>query len=397
MSMPRPVVWSLAPLLLSLGLPALADTCALQPDLAQATRTAFEQVQAGLDGQDEELPTDVSPAIAAAAEAHKDAITRALDARLACSGADLDADALQQEMARELMPAQPAPEGEETSVSPYAVARHDEPGLPPMVVVQAATSIPCGGDILLLGYAREGDRWVRTLEWRSPPLKELSDAYGDFYQYVRLTGGQFVIAHGTPWCTSRWSRLAVDVVQPRNGETAQRTLHHLQQGYVRDETEPRLKARPDGFELRAEVGSLDADRMTRAGIYRYRLDGDALQRIQPAASNGRGFVDEWLMVDDALAGDWSAPEQRQQNLTAREQLKAQRAEPGITLLYGPVRACKDAGRFQVEIQLYDSKKDLHDLAYAYATILQRPDGFTLMTLGDHEDTRCNGPDLMAGQ
>jgi hypothetical protein len=214
---------------------------------------------------------------------------------------------------------------------------------------------------------------------------------------VRLAGGQFVIAHGTPWCTSRWSRLAVDVVQPRNGETAQRTLHHLQQGYVRDETEPRLKARPDGFELRAEVGSLDADRMTRAGVYRYRLDGDTLQRIQPAASNGRGFVDEWLMVDDALAGDWSAPEQRQQNLTAREQLKAQRAEPGITLLYGPVRACKDAGRFQVEIQLYDSKKDLHDLAYAYATILQRPDGFTLMTLGDHEDTRCNGPDLMAGQ
>lgn len=51
----------------------------------------------------------------------------------------------------------------------------------------------------------------------------------------------------------------------------------------------------------------------------------------------------------------------------------------------------------MEIQLYDSKKDLHDLAYAYATILQRPDGFTLMTLGDHEDTRCNGPDLMAGQ
>ena len=178
MSMPRSVAWSLAPLLLSLGLPALADTCALQPDLAQATRTAFEQVQAGLDGQDEELPTDVSPAIATAVEAHKDAITRALDARLACSGADLDADALQQEMARELMPAQPAPEGEETSVSPYAVARHDEPGLPPMVVVQAATSIPCGGDILLLGYAREGDRWVRTLEWRSPPLKELSDAFG---------------------------------------------------------------------------------------------------------------------------------------------------------------------------------------------------------------------------
>ena len=54
MSMPRSVAWSLAPLLLSLGLPALAGTCALQPDLAQATRTAFEQVQAGLDGQDEE-------------------------------------------------------------------------------------------------------------------------------------------------------------------------------------------------------------------------------------------------------------------------------------------------------------------------------------------------------
>lgn len=392
----RALAWSLAPALLALGLPALADTCTLQPDLAQAARTAYEQVQAGVDGVDEDLPTDVSPTIATTVDAHKDALTRALDARLACSGADLDSDALQQEMSRELMPARPTPEGEETTVSPYAVTRHDEPGLPPMLVIQAATTIPCGDDILLLGYARESDRWVRTLEWRSPPLKEPSDAYGDFYRYLRLPGGQFVIAHGTPWCTSRWSRLAVDVVQPRNGESAQRTLHHLEHGYARDETEPRLKARPDGFELRAEVGSLDADRMTRSGIYRYRLDGDTLQRIQPAAGNGRGFVDEWLTVDDALAGDWSDPEQRQRNLAAREALKARRAAPGITLLYGPVRPCQDAGRFQVEIQLYDSQQDLHDLAYVYATLLQRPDGFTLLTLADEEDTRCNGPDLMAG-
>ena len=122
-----------------------------------------------------------------------------------------------------------------------------------------------------------------------------------------LPGGQVAVVHGTSSCASRWSQFAADVVAPASGSTAQRAVFHSENSYVLDDNPIRFKVRPDGFEVRATVGSMDSDVMTRPGIFRYRVDGDTVQRVQPVALNGRDFVDEWLKADDALAREWSEP------------------------------------------------------------------------------------------
>jgi hypothetical protein len=394
---PGTVALPLAVCFLLASAAAQAAQCPAAPAIDEAVPTAYQAMQQAMaSGFNDDADNTVSPALSQAIEHYKQTLADAFDAHLACASATPDLDALQADLRQRLLPA-PKPVSDSDISLPdqneIVVSLSDSPT--PLLLVSGGFAIPCGTDNVLRGYRREGDAWVRALDWQSGPYKDISGAYGDLYLYERLSNGDIALMHGTPWCTSRWSHLALEVVRPATVDQVQRTLLHNEHDYVRDDHEVKLKARPDGFEWRAEVGSLDGDLLTRPGIFRYRQDGDAFQRIQPAASNGRGFVDEWLRVDVDLARAWADPAGADTALAAREELIGLNKRTGVTLAYTAVHGCKaDPKRFQVDIEL-DSPQPLAEGNQRYVSIRQESNGFTLLGLGRTADPTCNGPDLMA--
>lgn len=392
---PGKVALPLAACFLLASVAVQAAQCPAPESFAQATLAARQALQQAMaSGFDNDADNTVSPALSQAIEHYKQSLATAFDAHLACAQPTPDVTSLQTDLRQRLLPpAQPASDGSLPGQDEITVTLSDSPT--PLLLVSGGFAIPCGTDNVLRGYRREGDAWVRALDWQSGPYPDISGAYGDLFMVSRLASGDLALMHGTPWCTSRWSHLALEVIRPATGDQAQRTLLHSEHDYVRDEQEVQLKARPDGFEWRAEVGSLDADLLTRPGIFRYRQDGETFQRIQPAASNGRGFVDEWLRVDAGLARAWADAVGADATLAARDELISLDKRTGVTLAYTAVRGCKtDPARFQVDIEL-DSPQPLAEGNQRYVSIRQESNGFTVLGLSRTADPACNGPDLMA--
>ncbi|WP_175924026.1 hypothetical protein [Burkholderia latens] len=342
---------------------------------------------------------DVSPPLREALRAYKQALVRAIDARLACSDEHVEPAALKRTLAATLgvpaQPAQPSPPKPGESAfgrNPDVDVTRDGTSRP-LLFVRAGFDIACGDDNVLTAYAWENGGWRRVLRWQADDYTDIGGAYGGGFWFGALPGGQVAVVHGTPWCSSRWSRFGADVIAPANGSAAQRTLFHTAHGYVIDDDAIRFKVRADGFELRTTVGSLDGDVMTRPGIFRYRVDGDTVQRVQPAAANGRDFVDEWLKADDALAREWSEPAAAAPALKARQAFNAESKAPDIGFAYGPVRGCSDSkDRFQVELDL--TGKGGETVARRYALIRQERSGFTMLALRNASEPACRGADLM---
>ncbi|HKT66926.1 MAG TPA: hypothetical protein VJR91_25425, partial [Burkholderia sp.] len=141
------------------------------------------------------------------------------------------------------------------------------------------------------------------------------------------------------------------------------------------------------------VGSRDSDVMTRPGIFRYRVDGDTVQRVQPVSVNGRDFVDEWLEANDAFAREWTEPAAAAAALKARQAFNAESKAPDIGFAYGPVRGCSDSkDRFQVELDL--TGKEGETVARRYALIRQERNGFTMLGLHKTAEPACHGANLM---
>jgi len=374
-----------------------AGPCPAADTAARAALDAQRRVQQVHNPQGDGGGTvDVSPPLRDALRVYKQALVGAIDARLACSDEHVEPAALKRTLAATLgAPAQPAqPKSGASAFGRNAdvdVARDGTSR--PLLFVRAGFDIACGDDNLLAAYAWENGGWRRVLRWQADDYKDIGGAYGGGFWFGVLPGGQVAIVHGTPWCSSRWSRFGADVVAPANGTAAQRTLFHTDHGYVLDDDALRFKVRPDGFEMRTTVGSRDSDVMTRPGIFRYRVDGNTVQRVQPIAVNGRDFVDEWLNVDDALAREWSEPAAAAAALKARQAFNAESKAPDVGFAYGPVRGCSDGkDRFQVELDL--TGKDGNTVARRYALIRQERNGFTMLGLRNAAEPACHGANLM---
>ncbi|RQR30539.1 hypothetical protein DIE23_19555 [Burkholderia sp. Bp9143] len=390
-----------APILCALfTLPAAsfaASPCPAADSAARAALDAQHRVQQVRNPQGDGGGTvDVSPPLRDAIRAYKQALVGAIDARLACSDEHVEPAALKRALAATLgVPAQPAqPKTGESAFGRNPDVDVERDGTSrPLLFVRAGFDIACGDDNLLTAYAWENGGWRRVLRWQADDYKDIGGAYGGGFWFGALPGGQVAVVHGTPWCSSHWSRFGADVIAPANGTAAQRTLFHTEHGYVIDDDAIRFKVRPDGFELRTTVGSLDSDVMTRPGIFRYRVDGDTVQRVQPVAANGRDFVDEWLKVGDAPAREWSEPAAAAAALKARQAFNAESKAPDIGFAYGPVRGCSDGkDRFQVELDL--TGKDGNTAARRYALIRQERNGFTMLGLRKAAEPACHGPNLM---
>ena len=131
--------------------------------------------------------------------------------------------------------------------------------------------------------------------------------------------------------------------------------------------------------------------MTRLGVYRYRVIGNKLQRVQPIAMNGRDFVDEWLQSEWSDAIRWSASVHLTglQNIHAGvAERHAHESDDHTLFSYGSVRGCTgDPKHFQVEFNRDPG-------APTYFQIEEGENSFTMVDASPAPDPRCKGADLV---
>jgi len=280
---------------------------------------------------------------------------------------------------------------------------------PQILFVDFHFEIQCGFDSLLLAYEFRDGSWHRILRWESPTYDEIGGAFGDFFDYVVFpqtdSKDLFVaVAHGHPWCSSNMSAFDLDILQPVRDGTPQQVLFHKKTIYSRANYPifHKMKAKPDGFELRLEAYSMDMNIVFRPVIYSYRVSNNQFVRVQPIAMNGRDFVDEWLQAPWSEVKDWSDPaslpalESAYKRIAALEDPKA-KSRPEFE--YGPVRPCSDSpAHFQVEFdEDWSTTGRQRPATTEYFQILQGKNSFTMAGVSATPDSRCKGADIMPRQ
>ena len=347
----------------------------------------------------------------------KDKLAATADASLHCATAAITAEKLQNELQSRLnanKPPQKTPQGQD---DPNAVDDHvygsdlkvkttragDKTN---WMLVEFNFGINCGDDSMLLGYEWKQEKWTRVLRWQSDPDRTLN-AFGDFFEY-RVVQQQnsanwlVGVAHGHPMCSSNFGGFDLDFIQPARNDAPQKVLLHKEEIYWRDDpTEMNLTS--DGFELRVSACSRDINIIRRTGIYRYRIDGDRIDRVQPIAMNGRDFVDEWLNSPWNESKNWNLPSElasleatHKKIETINDSARDQHPMPNFT--YGPVRPCSDsASHFQVELDegwWVEEKKDWRPDTPTFFQIQEGKNSFTMLSASDKPDPHCTGPDIM---
>jgi hypothetical protein len=397
---------------ISLLFPLISPAQACSQDAVQRAAENAKLIHARLlaikGTSQDEIDYQVTSAVHQLIRAMKDALATTTDEYLQCESQN-SADARMIETTLANLIGANAPESvpqstSETTTLPdhifgddlrISVTRPDSSSQ--LVAMKASfTAGSCGVDTMLLIYDWNGRNWDQRVRWQSNDDNSDWHPFGDFFEFAILPqkeSGRWLlaVAHGFPWCTSRWSGYSLDLIKPAQNSAPQRTLVHKNAGYVRGDIDPTLKAVPGGFELRLETGQLDLEYMTRLGIYRYRVIGDSLQRVQPIALNGKDFVDEWLQSNWSDAVRWSATTHLGDlQKTHAEDAKriAPKSGDDAVLSYGPVLPCSgDPKHFQVEFDRDPGKP-------TYFQIEQGDNSFTMLDASPVPDSRCKGSDLM---
>lgn len=279
-----------------------------------------------------QMEEGVPPTIADKIVQLKDALTSFSQVALSCSNPAIDPTTLQKQLADVLHANAPKPPS--NTVISKSDHRYDEifgsyghnlrvqvsrpPGIAALLAVRYSINIECGTDTMLLVYELQNGRWIQRLRWQSPPLKKISDAFGDFFStaFLQIPSAKdrdprwrVVVAHGTPWCTSRFSGFTIDLLSARSNPASPQVLWHIERGYSRGGFDPRLKSSGNVFELRLNADCMHFDIVNcfeRRVIYRYEVDGNGqVHRLNPLALNARGFVEEWLSAPWSESQDFS--------------------------------------------------------------------------------------------
>jgi hypothetical protein len=275
---------------------------------------------------------------------------------------------------------------------------------PRFLGVLAGFDISCGDDHLLMLYERKNHRWQRVLFWKSGKYKQISGAFGDFFDYVLLPPSidgawDVVTAHGTPWCTSRFSGFRIDLLQISEDGQPPRLLFHRQGAYSRNGHEPRLRATPHGFQLQIATTSLDTHKFIKTSIFRYRIQNHKVQRTQPVAATPSGFVDAWLQAPWTAASHWIAPAHQ----TQLHQLHATFSSPShansilyTQFLYKTVRRCANPNQLQVQMEeIFARRRKVTTSNELYFLLEKHDDHFHMLSVSSHPNPACIGPNLMA--
>jgi len=378
---------------------------------AKAVRTTLLAIKPEGDGLEPELRQQIQKL--------KDKLAATADASLHCATVATTAEKLQNEL-QSLLNANKTPKKPQWQDDSNAVD-DDYYGADLNVKVSRAgdkTSlilvvfnfgIVCGDDSMLLGYVWKQEKWIRVLRWQSDPDRT-PNAFGDFFDY-RVVQQQnsanwlVGVAHGHPMCTSNFGRFDLDFIQPARNDIPQKVLLHKEEIYWRDDP-VKMKLTPDGLELRVSGYSRDISIICRPGIYRYRISGDQIDRVQPIAINGRDFVDEWLNSPWNESKNWNSPSELAGLEATHKIIKDlhdsdynPKKFPNFT--YGPVRPCSDsASHFQVEFDKgwwVEEKNDWRPDTPTFFQIQEGKNSFTMLSASDKPDTHCTGHDIMPKQ
>jgi len=279
---------------------------------------------------------------------------------------------------------------------------------PKIRLIKISFGIACSEDALLLAYELHGSRWQQVLRWQSGDYDLIKGAFGDFFEYQVVPqkdpGNWLVaVAHGNPWCSSNMSGFDLDLIQPMQGPAPQQILFHKNAIYTRASYTHVMKSKPDGFELRLEAYSMDIGIIFRPVIYRYRVSGNQVVRIQPIAMNGRDFVDEWLQSEWSESKNWSATSEITELEAAYKKIRDLRdrdvsAKQWPDFTYGPVRGCSDSpSHYQVELDegwWVEEKKDWRPDAPTFFQIEEGKNSFTMLSASGKPDPHCTCHDIM---
>ncbi|MGC1462638.1 MAG: hypothetical protein WA802_10580 [Terracidiphilus sp.] len=406
-------------LLLLLALPIALDAqpC-VPPDLtgpAEQVRSIQSQLLAVKlrDEMDEGVPAALRSRI----QAFKDAFAALADTAIQCAPANANPKALGTTLVKLLDANKPEvhevydpkkpPQLDHIYGDGLQVKVTAPANVPHLLFIEFNFGIACGFDSVLLGYEANSGAWERILRWQAPAYDSVDAAFGDFFEYQPLPQAGpkswlIAVAHGHPWCTSNMSAFDVDLLQPATVGAPEKTLFHRKFYYRRD-TDPVMKAKPLGFELRMTGESIDGSIVMRPVIYRFQQQGNALIRVQPIAMNGRDFVDEWIQSPWTDASSWSAASELVQLERVHAPFAARNdshAKEFPSAAFGAVRGCNDAGaHYQVEADLdwTDQNGNSRDGGTVYFQIEEGKNSFTMLSASSQPDQHCKGPDIMPKQ
>lgn len=334
----------------------------------------------------------------------KHALQDAVDTAMKCKSKETQLGAIQSELAKllgaNLPPDKPAIDLAMDEVNEVAygkdltIAVSTPANAPSLRAVKVAFDIACGDDNMLLLYEAKPNAFERVLTWQSNDYAKISGAFGDFFEYAVISPSgsalRVAVAHGTPWCTSRFSNFKIDLLAPSRQPTNRaRMVWHANRGYSRGDFNNRLRTTSDGFELRVNAPASDPKAFERTVVYRYRVIGAEVTRVGPIATTGRGFVEEWIAIPWKEASERTSSDSIAKLKLLHETIRRldEKAETYVGYEYGPVRACRIKGRYEIEM-------DADPGGAQYFSIREDRNGYTMTDTSKMHDERCDGPDLM---
>ncbi len=418
-------------LLLLLAIPCRAQNHCSPSVLSQAAtrvlalQKELEQTKAA--DTDDSIPVALQDQITQL----KNALSHVSDAALDCAKPSASTIELQRQLA--MMLHANSPEPAPNTVISKDDHRYDEifgsyghnlrvkvsrpPAFPDILAVQYSINIECGADNMLLIYELHDAAWAEQLRWQSPPLKAISDAFGDFFEVAFLPESSasesrnnnwlVAVVHGTPWCTSRFSGFKIDLISPSIVPASPRVLWHTERAYSRGGFDPRIKSSRNTFELRLNADCMSFDSVNcfeRRVIYRYLVDSNRhVHRVGPLAINARGFVEEWLSAPWSESRGFSVSENAPMLQKIHDQFdppSKPNDEQFVSHSLGPVRACVTPGTFQIQIKSSLEKMipgkpggDSQSLASHYFHVHEVKDGFLMLSAPTEADPMCSGKNL----
>jgi hypothetical protein len=383
------------------------EICSKPGENASAANAAAIRKQLHAVKFSEEMDTNIPADAQRLIPRWKSALSQTARAVLACNDAAVDPKSIESELATMLAanPPQPPASANVKDADPrYAEWLSSNYGSnllvsvkqpkPQLLSVQFQFRIECGYDTIWMLFELQGPRWKNILTWQAPPYTEISGAFGDFFLTSVLQGDvanrwRVVVAHGKPWCTSRFSGFGIDVLAPSNDPDHPRVVWHAERGYSRGDAATRLQATADGFELRLNAPADDANRFERKVIYSYRVDGDHVTRVEPIAADARGFVEEWLSAPWDEAKAQTAPDAVAGMMAVHERVAQSNKDANtyVSFSYGPVRPCLMKGQYEVEMIAAPGGPQFY-------SVKELQNGYAMVNYGTTQDERCNGPDVM---
>ncbi len=417
----------LAPLAITRNVQGQCTAGALPQAAARviALQLEIEQIKVG------EMEEGTPPAIANKITQLKDALSHVSDVALACVGPSVDPLELEKRLAESLHANAPEP-APNTAISAND-HRYDEilgsyghnlrvqvsrsANVADVLAIRYSINVECGADNMLLVYELENGAWKERLRWQSPPLKEISDAFGDFFlsAFIRDSSSakekeakwRVVVAHGIPWCTSRFSGFKIDLLSAGPDTVSPQVLWHTERGYSRGGFDPRLKSSGNTFELRLNADCMSFDNANcfeRRVIYRYTVDDSGrVHRLNPLGINARGFVEEWLSASWSESKDFSLGGSIHSLQTVHELFNPP-SKPGddqfVGHSFGPIRACAAQGVFQVQMNSTSERivpgkpgGESKPLPSNYFHVREVKDGYLMLSAPTEPDPTCTGPNL----